>query len=167
MGEIWKDVVGYEGRYLISNTGKLKSILKNGVEKLLKGSLSKQGYWQYSLNWKEKNKYNVYTTQQLVAISFLNHYPDSTKGYVIDHINDNRLDNRLENLRLVTNHQNSIKRFNHSNLFGTSKQKENGKWRSNIWHNKKNICLGFFNTDLEAHLTVIDYMNKNNIKRKI
>ena len=29
MEEIWKDVVGYEGRYLISNTGKLKSILKN------------------------------------------------------------------------------------------------------------------------------------------
>ena len=50
---------------------------------------------------------------------------------------------------------------------GTSKQKVNGKWRSNIWHNKKNICLGFYNTDLEAHLTVIDYMNKNNIKRKI
>ena len=55
MEEIWKDVVGYEGKYLISSTGKLKSILKNGVEKLLKGSLSKQGYWQYSLNWKEKN----------------------------------------------------------------------------------------------------------------
>jgi hypothetical protein len=43
MEEIWKDVEGYEGRYLISNTGKLKSILKN-KEKLIKGGLDKQLY---------------------------------------------------------------------------------------------------------------------------
>lgn len=162
----WKDVKNYEGRYKVSENGNLKSI-KKGKEKLLNGSVSNKGYIQYTLNWKEKNKYNVYTAQQLVAIAFLDHNPNSTSGYVIDHINDNRLDNRLENLRLVSNHENSIKRYNKKQLFGASKIKKNDRWVSIIWHNNKNVYLGSFNSELEAHLNTMNYMKKNNINRKI
>jgi len=161
----WKDVKNYEGRFKVSENGNLKSIIK-GKEKLLNGSISNKGYIQYTLNWKEQNKYNVYTAQQLVAIAFLDHNPNSTSGYVIDHINDNKLDNRIENLRLVSNHENTIKRYNKNQLFGTCKLKNN-KWVATVWHNNKNIYLGCFNSELEAHLKVVSYMKKNNINRLI
>ncbi len=153
MEEIWKDVVDYEGRYLISNTGRLKSILKNRVEKLLKGSLSKQGYWQYSLNWKEKNKYNVYTAHQLVSQSFLGHKVCGHK-LVIDHINDNKLDNRVENLQIVTNRFNSHKtQGKYSSQYkGVYWRKDTKKWRARILINGKNKSLGFFINEYQAHL---------------
>ena len=165
MNKIWKDVKGYEGRYKISNQGNLMSI-KNGKCKIINGSISKEGYLQYTLNWKSENKYNVYTAQQLVAIAFLNHKPNSTNGYVVDHINDNRLDNRIENLRLISNHQNSIKRYNKNQLFGTTKNKYN-RWLAFIWHNKKQNYLGTYDTELEAHLKVVEFMKINNINRII
>ena len=62
MNEIWKDVQDYEGRYLISNTGKLKSIINNR-EILMNGSISNKGYLQYSLNWKLKNKKSINKSQ--------------------------------------------------------------------------------------------------------
>ena len=153
MEEIWKDVVGYEGRYLISNTGRLKSILKN-KEKLIKGCLDKQGYLQYTLNWKLKNKRNPYRAHQIVAITFLGHKPC---GYilVVDHINDNKLDNRVENLQIVTNRFNCRKtqgRYS-SQYKGIYWDKNAKKWRSSIIINGKPKHLGLFIDEYEAHLT--------------
>jgi hypothetical protein len=162
----WRDVKGYEGRYEVSENGDLKSILKSGSEKKLKGSISKEGYRQFTLNWGEENKRNTYTGQQLVAMSFLGHIPNSTIGYVVDHINDNKLDNRVENLRLISNHANGIKRLNKNQLFGVTK-KPNGRWYSKVWHLNKTIYLGSYNTEIEAHLKSVDYLKKNNIKRII
>ena len=81
----WRDVPGYEGRYKVSSKGDLISII-NGVEKILKGSISNVGYRQYTLSWKKK--YNVYCGHQLVAMAFLGHSPNSKAGYVVDHINN-------------------------------------------------------------------------------
>lgn len=152
MEEIWKDIEGYEGQYQISNFGNLKS-LKNNKEKLLKGSISNKGYIQFSLNWAEKNKYNVHTAHQLVAMAFLKHKPCGLK-LVIDHINDNKLDNRLENLQIVTNRYNSCKtqgRYS-SKYKGVSFSKKNKKWRADIHYNNQKKYLGLFIDEYEAYL---------------
>jgi hypothetical protein len=153
MEEIWKDVVGYEGRYLISSTGRLKSIIKN-KEKLIKGSLDSHGYLRYSLNWELKNKRNGYRAHQLVAQSFLGHKVCGHK-LVIDHINDNKLDNRFENLQIVTQRFNTRKtQGKYSSQYkGVYWNKQHKKWRSNIRINGKIKHLGLFIDEYEAHLT--------------
>ena len=153
MKEIWKDVVGYEGRYLISNTGKLKSIIKN-KEKLLKGNLSSKGYIQYTLNWKLKKNPNGYRAHQLVAQAFLGHKPDGM-NFVIDHINDNKLDNRIENLQIVSQRFNSCKtQGKYSSQYkGVCWEKNKKKWGSSIRINGKSKHLGYFIDEYEAHLT--------------
>jgi len=152
MEEIWKDVVGYEGRYLISNTGRLKSIVKN-KEILLNGYLSRKGYLQYTLNWKLKNKVNTYRAHQLVAIAFLGHKLCGL-NLVIDHINNIKLDNRVENLQIVTNRFNVCKiQDNYSSQYkGVCWRKDAKKWRASIYINGKVKHLGFFNDEYEAHL---------------
>jgi hypothetical protein len=65
----------------------------------------------------------------------------------LDHINGVRDDNRISNLRSVTNQQNS---FNKKNTKGYSWNKKNRIWISSIYLNKKSIYLGSFNTEEEA-----------------
>ena len=105
-------------------------------------------------NWKLKNKRNPYRAHQIVAITFLGHKPC---GYilVVDHINDNKLDNRVENLQIVTNRFNCRKtqgRYS-SQYKGIYWDKNAKKWRSSIIINGKPKHLGLFIDEYEAHLT--------------
>ena len=47
---------------------------------------------------------------QLVAMSFLGHSPDGTHKVVVDHVNDDKIDNRVKNLQLLSNRENCNKR---------------------------------------------------------
>lgn len=113
LGEIWKDVNGYEGKYQVSNFGRVKSLeriemghCRNNVynatfkrkEKLLKQQVKykngKVNSCQVSL-YKNGKAYNK-TVHRLVAEAFIpniNNYP------VIDHIDTNPLNNKVDNLR--------------------------------------------------------------------
>lgn len=109
--EIWKDIKGYEGLYQVSNLGNVKS-LKYGREKILKGYKNYKGYLTVKLLKNKKSK--IYLIHRLVAICFL---PNNFGNVEIDHINTDRTDNRLENLRWVThkeNCNNSITKENYS-----------------------------------------------------
>ena len=70
----------------------------------------------------------------------------------IDHINRDRADNRIENLREVTNKQNqqntSKSSRNTSGHTGVRWHKQNSRWQARIMHNQKEIYLGCF-TDIE------------------
>ena len=65
----------------------------------------------------------------------------------IDHINGNRMDNRISNLRGVTKQKNQ---WNRTTAKGYTWFKINNKWRSQIYLNSKKIHLGSFNTEEEA-----------------
>ena len=81
------------------------------------------------------------------------------EGYVIDHINGNKLDNRKTNLRLVTIQQNT---FNssarqmvagkpcRSRYKGVHWRDERGKWVSRITKDGKHYYLGLFDTEVQA-----------------
>lgn len=159
MNEIWKGVVGYEGRYLISSTGKLKSIIDN-KEKLMNGSIITKGYLLYSLSWKLKNKTNSYTAHQLVAQAFLGHIIGGYK-LVVDHINDNKLDNRVENLQIISQRENAFKtQGKYSSQYkGVCWEKNRNKWKSQININGKINYLGLFTDEHEAHLAYQNALN--------
>lgn len=146
--EIWKDVVGYSGHYMMSIYGDVKS-LKLGTEKILKPCLDEKGYYQVTLSLNGKRK--TRDIHQLMAESFLGHIPCGHK-LVIDHIDTNKLNNKLSNLQIVSNRVNS----NQKHIKSTSKytgvcwHKDKEKWTAQIFVNGKTKHLGEFNKELEA-----------------
>lgn len=72
----------------------------------------------------------------------------------VDHINRNKLDNRRENLRIVTRKTNSynlpVCKRNTSGVRGVSWHKTRGKWRAHIYKDYKQIHLGVFTTFEDA-----------------
>lgn len=153
MQEVWKPVVGYEGIYEVSNLGRVKSFkFKNEV--ILKPQI-RTGY--YSVRLYNYNKYQNIKIHQLVAMSFLGYIRNGLQDIVVDHIDDNKLNNNILNLQLITQRLNSSKsRTNNSGYTGVYKIKNN-KFRSSIKINSKYIHIGYFNTKEEAHLA---YQNK-------
>ena len=98
--EIWKDVLDYEGLYLVSSFGKVKSI-KSKKEKILKGRDDSNGYLKVALY---KTKICVQKKiHRLVALAFIdNPYNKKT----VNHINGIKTDNRVENLEWCTHSEN-------------------------------------------------------------
>jgi len=92
--EIWKEIKGYEGQYEVSNLGQVKSYMVDDLDgKIHKPKINKQGYTCHMF-WDNKQ----YTLHSLVLNTFVGN-PDGYKQ--IDHINNNKADNRLENLQWI------------------------------------------------------------------
>jgi hypothetical protein len=166
--EIWKDIPNYEGYYQVSNHGRVKSLsrfVKNKYEgltywkeRILKPTLS-SGYYVIKL-LKEQKK--IIKVHQLVAIAFLNHKPCGML-LVVDHINNIKTDNRLDNLQVITNRKNLSKDKNGTSKYtGVSWSKRYNKWESNIYINGKNIFLGHFESEKEASIIYQKKLNTLN-----
>ena len=144
--EEWKDIPDYPN-YQVNNLGNVRS-LKFGKVKLLKLGISNR-YYNITLHKNGKGK--TFLVHQLVAICFLNHKPNKDK-FVIDHINSDPLDNRLENLRIVTTRENSSKErtIKKGLPVGVYFYKPTQKYSSLIRIKDKLKFLGYFNTIEEA-----------------
>ena len=96
---IWKDIVGYEGLYQVSNMGNIRSLNYNHTKNIkeLKIGISTAGYGHVSL-FKDGKKYTE-PVAKCVWIAFNGPIP---KGMQINHINEDKTDNRLVNLNLMT-----------------------------------------------------------------
>lgn len=108
--EIWKDVPEFEGKYQVSNLGRVKSLKRkswNGYklidqpEKILKQMETAYGYYMVNL-WKD-NKVKSIVVHRLVSICFL---PNPEKKRTVNHIDGNKKNNRLENLEWATYSEN-------------------------------------------------------------
>lgn len=82
--------------------------------------------------------------------------PEVADGMVIDHINRNKLDNRRENLRICTQKENvrnsPLQRNNTSGVAGVFFDKKVGRWRAQVYKNKKTVHVGIFD-DYEDAVT--------------
>lgn len=86
---------------------------------------------------------------------------DIPEGMQIDHINGNRIDNRFENLRLVTDRGNNQNRKVHrkGKLVGCSFNEREGRYEAKIRIGKKAIHLGRYATEEEAHNIYVNACN--------
>jgi hypothetical protein len=150
MQEIFKDIPNYEGLYQVSNLGNVKS-LKYSKERILRKNSDKDGYLMVSI-YKNKTPKRV-KVHQLVAMAFLKHKPCGLK-LVVNHINFIKNDNRVENLEIVTNRENSNQKHlkSSSKYVGVSWSKANRKWKALIRLGKKRKYLGYFENEYDAHL---------------
>ena len=98
--EEWRDVVGYEGRYQVSSMGRVKSFKWN-KERFLKPSMDKDGYLLVNLCAGGKPK--TLKVHRLVCEAF-HENPDNRPQ--VNHINEDKTDNRACNLEWCTCKQN-------------------------------------------------------------
>ena len=168
--EIYKDIKGYEGSYQVSNLGNVRSLDRiNSKNSKIKGRILKlanngSNYLKVGLYEDGKGK-GIYV-HQLVAIAFLNHIPNGFT-IVVDHINHNTKDNRVENLRLVTHRKNVSHRKKKytSKYAGVNWSKEANKWRARILIGEKRKTLGSFVCEIEAseaYKTALNNLNNLN-----
>ena len=148
MIEEFIDIQGFEGLYQVSNLGRVKSFKRN-KEKIKTLCVGTTGYYHTGLI-KEGKQYTK-KVHQLVSIAFLNHKPCGHK-IVVDHIDGNPLNNRLDNLQLISSRENSSKdkKGGSSEYTGVCWDRSRGKWISSIIINGKRKTLGRFTEELEA-----------------
>lgn len=130
MDEVWKDITGYEGRYAVSNLGRVKTIphrvsnhtgTKLLKERILKPNVLAKGYLQLSLSDKDYKR-RMFQVHRLVAMMFVpnpNNYPQ------VNHIDCNKQNNRVDNLEWCNNSMNQL----HAYRMGLNKSHHN-EWRN-------------------------------------
>lgn len=149
--EEFREVVGYEGKYQVSNFGRVRTLQANGeAGYILKPWLAGKGYPQVGLI-ANGTREAVYV-HVIIAMAFLDHVPNGHER-VIDHIDGNKQNNYLWNLRIVTNRENlNAHRVDRDRMDspypGVSRTAT--KWKARIYHDKKQRHLGVFDTELEA-----------------
>ena len=132
-GEEWRDVVGFEGYYMVSSYGRAATLYRPYVrtdgahhhseQRLLKGEIHKtKGRVSYLMFSFRKNGKRIHLSMhRMVATAFIpnpNNYP------CIDHIDTNGLNNHVENLRWCTqkmNMNNTITRKVHKSIMDARK----------------------------------------------
>ena len=162
--EVWKDINEFKGYYQVSNFGRIKSLfryakVKNGFrsvpEKILKPKIDKDGYLHVVLQKDRKLKYLA--IHRIVADTFIDN-PNNLPH--VNHKNENKQDNRVENLEWCTeqyncNYGNRNKKLSKSKYKAINQYSLKGdlikEWESGIsieketGFNKKNIsacCRG-------------------------
>ncbi len=159
--EIWKDIPGYEGKYQVSNLGRVKGVdryedwrgtIRKRKGKIKSQNVDKNGY--YRVNISKEGKRETIAVHILVSMAFLGHKPD---GYnkIIDHKEEgDKSYNIPENLQIITQRENCSKKFDKSKTTsrytGVYWRKDIKKWKSQIQINGKRKHLGYFNTQEEA-----------------
>lgn len=112
--EIWKDVIGYEGKYMVSSNGRIKSIIHHKCKILNPRPSGKMGYPSCSLM---TNGISITKSiHRIVAISFVDNPKNLT---LVNHIDSNPKNNHYLNLEWVTAKEN----INKSNILNS------GIWR--------------------------------------
>jgi predicted XRE-type DNA-binding protein len=149
--EVWKDVVGYEGFYQISNFGRIKRILKfrkerNHQERILNPSISSDGYYRLILcKYKTRKNANIH---RLVSEAFIENIYNKPQ---VNHKNGVKTDNSVKNLEWVTAKENCV----HATSLGLNYQL-GGELHHMSKLTSKQVCEIF---DL--------YINKNILQKEI
>lgn len=120
----------------------------------LAGSLTYQGYRTICINHKK------HLVHRLIWF-----FENGTWPEMIDHIDGNVANNKIENLRASRQRLNQQNRFIHreGKLVGANFHKGTQKWRAQIRINKKNFHLGVFDTPEEAHRCYIEKIKRLNL----
>lgn len=155
--ERWLPIVGYEN-YEVSDLGRVRNV-KSGKIKI--SYTEKTGYITFCLSKNGKQKTEL--CHRLVLKTF---FPIDEK-LDCDHINHDKSDNRLCNLRWATKSQNSRnvkKRKGTSQYLGVSWSKTFNKWRVNCRLNLKDKYIGLFDDEHDAGRAYNEFIIKNDLQ---
>jgi len=162
--EIWRQVADFP-IYSVSNTGKVRN---DKTSRLLKpfridNSESNKNYFRIDLSSKENIR--RIRLHRLIAKTFLDDYNEEL---FVDHIDRNRLNNHISNLRMVDiykNNRNRSKIPGKTSIYkGVYYNKKTRKWTACIGYNHKQMYLGQYLTEEEAAKVYNKYIIDNNLE---
>ena len=157
MTEQWRDIPGYEGLYKVSDLG---NVYSESVKRVLIPNKIHNGYLRVGLSSNKIRK--KWLIHQLVCISFLSY--DVNDDLVIDHIDDDKSNNDIKNLQIVSQRLNVCKYLSSKGInVGAYFNKETGKYRSRIYVNGRSIHLGLFSNEDESIKAYQDALKKYNL----
>ena len=143
--EIWRDIPQYEGHYQVSNLGKVRSLKFNRIKDVT--FLNNKNRFVASLCI-DGVRVSGRFVSVISAITFLNHKPCGHK-IIVDHIDNNPLNDRLYNLQLITQRENLTKdKKNKSGYTGVYSIRN--RYYSSIKIGGEKKHLGYFSTKEEA-----------------
>lgn len=173
-GEIWKDVVGYEGHYAISSIGRVKSLSRVKLtpnsffisqEIILKYQINKGGYIKVILLKNAQPK--TFLVHRLMGIAFLENSENLPE---INHKNMVRSDNTIENLEWVSKRENKTHGFMDANTInnhvGVYYEKRYNKWVAVIWADGKAKYIKSFKDENDAHDAYLKEMERLGLVNK-
>jgi len=156
---IWKKIQEYD--YSINELGQVKNDLTG---RILKNILGSHGYYCVVLCKDGKKKH--FSIHRLLCKCFKEN--EYSEELFVDHIDRNRLNNNLNNLRMVNHRENicnQTKKKNRSSIFkGVYFNTTKNKWQVAITFNYKQIYIGRYETELEAAKAYNDYIDQNNLQ---
>lgn len=154
--EEWKDIQGYNGYYQVSNLGRVKSLSRNkwcskktSKEILMKTRIGNNGYKKVGLSINSKQK--TVSVHKLVAQAFIpnpNNYP------VINHKDENPLNNRADNLEWCT--------YSYNSSYGTYQERR--VKNTNFKERSKNIDYKYIGECTAKKLSKKVYQYDKNMK---
>jgi hypothetical protein len=173
--EEWRDVVGYEGDFIVSESGKVKSLGRTymrscGKKYPVKGKeltpfISNCGYVRIAM--RKDGKPKKYSVHRLVADAFL---PRDPGRNFVNHLDKNKLNNHYSNLEWVSMIENACHRNDKtkttSKYVGVSWIKAKKRYVATMCINKKQKTIGHFLTEEEAYAARCEYEKKNGIINK-
>jgi len=160
MIEVWKPIDGFDG-YFVSSFGQVRSERRNKVT-ILKQQLLKTGYLFVGLS--REGKGNSKKVHRLVAETFLG----KKDGLHVNHIDGNKLNNKLSNLEWITGTENLCHRYllNGRKRIGCRLNKKMNLFEAWITINKKEKLIGRFETEDESCAAYIVALKEHGIPNK-
>ena len=173
--ENWKDVVGYEGHFMVSESGKVKSLDRkqkrsDGTIYPVKGKqltpfVSNAGYLRIAL--RKNGKQIKYSVHRLVAEAFL---PKELGREFVNHIDKDKTNNHFSNLEWVSMLENACHRYDKtkttSKYTGVSWIKAKQKFVAIMQINGKQKTIGTFSNEDDAYAARCKYERDNGIVNK-
>lgn len=180
MQEEWRDIKGYEGKYQVSNFGRVLSIGRVIIrsnstnlsikEKYIRIYVGKKGYCTAPLS--KDNKCKHCKLHRLIAEAFI---PNPLNLPQVNHINGIKTDNRIENLEWVNNSENQLhcwvgrrsSKYAGVSFVKTLKKATSKRWRAFYTDgNGKYVHIGNYLTEEDARHAHLEYVNKFGILNK-
>lgn len=161
MTEIWQPIPEFDG-YEASNLGRIRSLKQKNI-RVLSVNLNQLGYHRVkvSLNGVEKQ----FCVHKLVAYAYL---PNPNNYTEVDHLDKNKSNNTLSNLKWVSRSENLLNR----NKIKNTQSKYKGvslfqnKYRVRAYLNKKCFNIGLFDDEIEAATAYDNYIKSNNMPNR-
>lgn len=153
MSETWKDIKGFEGLYQVSNLGRIKRVERVIVNtrkqrRVLREQIMEpktngaEGYLRVGL--RKDGKQTFHAVHRLVAFAFIKN-PEGKPQ--VNHINENRSDNRVENLEWITCYENNNHGKRNENI---SRAKRGGACRVKVSQYLNGELVATYDSIVEA-----------------